>query len=186
MRGPRPIDLHLTAHQRKTLEQIVRRATSPQYEVTRAQIILAADEGKNNQQIADQFDLHSQTVRTWRRRWVESAERLSLIEAEGDAADWHEMIHEVLRDNPRSGTPATFTAEQICQIVAVGCEPPADSGRPVSHWTPTELADEVVKRGIVSSISPRRVGLFLKRGRSQAASLALLVELSAEREPCTI
>ena len=70
------------------------------------------------------------------------------------------MIHEVLRDNPRSGTPATFTAEQICQIVAVGCEPPADSGRPVSHWTPTELADEVVKRGIVSSISPRRVGLF--------------------------
>lgn len=179
MRGPRPIYLHLTAPQRKALEQIVRRATSPQYEVTRAQIILAADEGKNNQQIADRFDLHAQTVRTWRRRWVESAERLALIEAEGDAADGQAMIHEVLRDNPRSGTPATFTAEQICQIVAVGCEPPTDSGRPVSHWTPTELADEVVKRGIVRRISPRSVGLFLKRGRDQAASLALLVELAA-------
>jgi putative transposase len=71
-------------------------------------------------------------------------------------------VHELLRDAPRPGAPGTFTPEQICQIVAVGCEPPADSGRPVTHWTPTELADEVVKRGIVSRISPRSVGRFLK------------------------
>src|SRR6266516_4752315 len=39
------------------------------------------------------------------------------------------MIVEALTNHPRRGTPATFTAEQIVQIVAVACEDPAASGR---------------------------------------------------------
>ena len=42
----------------------------------------------------------------------------------------------------------------------MACETPEKSGRPVSHWTPRKLADEVVKRGIVPSISVRHVGRF--------------------------
>jgi transposase-like protein len=42
----------------------------------------------------------------------------------------------------------------------------AECGRPVTHWTPRELADEAVKRKIVSSISPRHVGRFLKKSTS--------------------
>ena len=34
-------------------------------------------------------------------------------------------------------------------------------GRPISHWTPRELATEVVKLGIVTSISPRHVGRLM-------------------------
>ncbi|UXE59674.1 MAG: hypothetical protein KA717_28565 [Woronichinia naegeliana WA131] len=30
--------------------------------------------------------------------------------------------------------------------------------RPISHWTGRELAEELVKQGIVESISPRQVG----------------------------
>ena len=70
----------------------------------------------------------------------------------------------VLSDEQRPGGPAKFSLEQIVQIVAVACEQPASSGRPISHWTPRELALEVVKRGIVQEISPRSVGRFLKRG----------------------
>ena len=162
MRGPKPISLQLTPRQKKVLEQIVRRATSPQCEVRRAQIILMAAAGKNNQQIADRLSLATLTARTWRKRWVEASEQLQIIESNNDETAFREAIHEVLRDDPRSGTPSTFTPEQICQIVAVGCERPADSGRPVSHWTPTELAAEVVKRGLVPNISPRSVGRFLK------------------------
>lgn len=128
----------------------------------RAQIILAAAEGKNNQEIADRLGIDPQTVRIWRGRWAEAAERLDALEAGDDEADLLEIVHELLRDDSRSGAPAKFTPEQICQLVAVSCEPPADSGRPVSHWTPNELAEEVVKRNIVNSISPRSVGRFLK------------------------
>ncbi len=57
-------------------------------------------------------------------------------------------------DLPRPGTPARITAEQRCQIEAMACEEPEDSGRPISQWTSREIADEVMKRGIVDSISP--------------------------------
>ena len=183
MRGPKPIHLHVTSRQRKILEQIVRRANSSQAEATRAKIILAAADGLNNQHIAHHLDLHLQTARMWRGRWAQAEERLAAIESDGDEAALREAIRDVLSDAPRPGTPATFTPEQLCQIVAVGCEPPAQSGRPVTHWTPIELADEVVQRGIVSRISPRSVGRFLKRGRPQAASVSVLAESPARREP---
>ena len=47
------------------------------------------------------------------------------------------------------------------RIMALACETPALSDRPVSNWTPRELADEAVKRGIVEQISPRTVERFL-------------------------
>ena len=170
------MSLQVTARQRTMLEQIVRRASSPQAEAMRAKIILAAADGLNNQLIANRLGLHVQTARSWRGRWAEAADRLAVIETEGSEAAVREAIHELLCDAPRPGVAATFTPEQICQIVAVGCESPAESGRPVTHWTPTELADEVVQRGIVVSISPRSVGRFLKRSRSPAPSVPQLAE----------
>ena len=45
-------------------------------------------------------------------------------------------------------------------LAALACETPTASDRPVSSWTPRELADEAVKRGIVEQISPRTVERF--------------------------
>jgi putative transposase len=89
------------------------------------------------------------------------------------------MIVGALADHPRAGTPATFTAEQIVQIVAVACEDPADSGRPVSHWTPREVAEEVRKRGLIETISTRSVGRFLKSGGFTAPSGRVLAQRQA-------
>jgi putative transposase len=63
--------------------------------------------------------------------------------------------------------------------MALACEDPQATGRPVSHWSPRELADEAVHRGIVARISPRTVGRFLKGGGPQAPSEPLL----AQRKP---
>ncbi len=46
------------------------------------------------------------------------------------------------------------------QIMALACETPTASDRPVSRGTPRELAEEAVKRGIVEQISPRTVERF--------------------------
>jgi putative transposase len=124
--------------------------------------------------------LNRGTVHTWCWRWRALAPKLEQIEADGG----HEkvrttMIVEALTDHPRSGTPATLTAEQMVQMVAVACEDPADSGRPISHWTPREVADEVRKRGIVETISTRSVGRFLKSGRFTAASGGILAQRQA-------
>jgi putative transposase len=61
----------------------------------------------------------------------------------------------------------------------VACEDPAASGRPISHWTPREVAEEVRKRGIVETISTRSVGRFLKSGRFTAASGGVLAQRQA-------
>jgi putative transposase len=72
-------------------------------------------------------------------------------------------IADRLEDLPRPGTPARITADQRCQIEAMACEDPEDSSRPISQWTSREIADEVMKRGIVDSISPRHAARLLKR-----------------------
>jgi hypothetical protein len=63
--------------------------------------------------------------------------------------------------------------------MALACEDPQASSLPISHWTPKELANEAIRRGIVSSISPRSVGRFLKGGQSPAPSEPLLAQRHA-------
>jgi len=175
-RGPKPKLIQLTDRQRKILEQIIRRAQSAQCMVTRSKIILMADEGLHNQYIADDLGIHIQTPRRWRNRWAEAAARLKELEAELEDKVLAPHIEDVLSDEPRSGRPATFEPEQICQIIALACEPPEASDRPVTHWTHAELADEVIKRNIVESISSRSVGRFLKGREPETTSQPLLVE----------
>lgn len=159
----------------------MRRQKSPQWLVMRARMLLEASVRNNNEQVAYRLDSHRETVRLWRQRWLEAAPVLEAVEAEGDDKALADLIEKILAGEPRSGAPATFTPEQIVQIVALACEEPSASGRPVSHWTPRELAEEAIKRGIVESISPRSVGRFLKSGRSEAPSQPLLAGLEPRR-----
>ncbi len=162
MRGPQPTRIELSPSAREGLELIVRRHSSPQQQVLRAKIVLSASEGKNNGQIARELGISIDTARLWRRRWLE-LEPISLADLE---------VLERLADGPRPGKPPTLTAEQVCQIVALGCEKPADSSRPMSQWSGREVAAEAVKRGIVETISARHVRRLLKRGACTPAVFA--------------
>ena len=172
--------VQLTIRQRTCLEQIIRRQTSPQRLVRRAKMLLALETGANECHVMRQMHRNRGTVRAWRQRWVAFAPKLEQLEAdEGSDKTLCTMIVAALTDHPRPGTPATFTAAQIVQIVAVACEDPTDSGRPVSHWTPREVAEEVRKRGIVATISTRSVGRFVKSGRFTAPSSGILAQREA-------
>lgn len=165
-----------TERQQEVLRAMTRQSTCAQGLAQRARMILLAFDGWSNEDIADLLDCERHAVGIWRRRWPKAFERLVLVECCESAGALREAIEEVLSDAPRSGAPCTFTAEQVTQILAVACEPPEDSGRPVTHWTAAELADEVIKRGIVESISARHVGRFLKYSGTSATSPPLLAE----------
>jgi putative transposase len=172
-----PPQIQVTEKQEIILQRIVRRATSPQNLALRAKIVQAGIEyGRRDTQIGRELDCNPQTVSTWRHRWLAAWEKLIEIEGMTTEQELEAAIIEVLSDRPRSGSPAKFTAEEVCQIIKVACEDPALSGRPITEWTPRELADEVVKREIVSSISSTQVGRFLKRGRFETASKPVLAE----------
>jgi putative transposase len=180
--GPQPTVIELSDRQQRILKQLLRRQTSTQRLVRRVNIILAAADGNNNEQIAKGLGLHRESVRQWRERWLSAAVSLAAVEAkESDDKPLVEAIESVLADAYRSGAPSCFSAEQIVQIIAVACEEPQASNLPITHWTPQDLADEVVKRGLVESISARSAGRFLKRDRSQAAFEPLLAEFCAGR-----
>jgi putative transposase len=180
MPGPKPLSLTLSDQQRLLLECLVRRQRSSQRLVRRAKTILAAADGSSNERIAEQLGVSRTTVQLWRQRWHDRADALNVAEASGESQQaLRKRIEAMLNDAPRPGTPGDFSAEQLAQIISVACESPEDSGRPVSHWTPRELRDEVIKRGIVDSISTRTVGRFLKRSRSQTAPLDVLAQSSA-------
>lgn len=154
----------MTERQQDVLRQMVRSRSCPQGLAQRAQIILLAFERWHNGPIADHLGCERHGVGIWRRRWADAFAALVRVEClEDTSALWAaiEDVEDVLSDAPRSGCPGTFAPDQIARIIAVACEPPAGSGRPVTHWTPTELAEEVVARRIVASISVRHVGRVL-------------------------
>jgi transposase len=155
---PFAISINVSAKQRAELEQITRRHKSPQQIALRARIILLAAEGQTNQNIADTLDISRPSVSEWRSRWAEAAGAINAAEAADRKDDFEALIMDTLSDKPRSGAPAEFTAEQVCQIIAVSRENPLASQHPVSHWAPAILQAEVIKRGIVTDISARTVG----------------------------
>ena len=156
MPGPQPTTVELMLEARVELERLARAHTTAQQVALRAQIILAAAAGLSNVQVGRVVGLSREAVRLWRDRWVSLADvplqELSIVDR--------------LADAPRPGAPARISAEQVCAIIALACEAPTQSGRPISPWTARESADEITGRGIVETISPRHAARLLKRGIS--------------------
>jgi transposase len=157
----------LTEEQEGVLQQITRSTTAPRRLVQRASIILLAFAGWLNRDIAAEIGLARKQVGLWRRRWQQSFNALVAIECRETHAAFRRVIEDVLNDAPRSGSTGTFTAEQVTQILATACEPPEQSGRPIDRWTHRELTDEIIRRGIVSSISVSQVGRYLNQAELQ-------------------
>jgi transposase len=158
----------LTEAERNELERLVRARTTGQQLALRARIVLLAAAGWSTEELARQLHMDADTARQWRARWREGAGN--------PAPEW--SVAERLADGPKSGRPARITPEQICQIIALACEIPAASDRPISQWSARELADEIMRRGIVDRISPRHAGRFLKSGRPQAPPDSVLAHPS--------
>ena len=84
--------IQLSDSQWQEVEAIVRRHTSPQHRVTRAKMILAADQGEGVRATAHRLQLARGSVQRWRHRWLAAAATASVTRR--------------LTDQPRSGAPA--------------------------------------------------------------------------------
>ncbi len=162
------VTITVSDRQRAILETWSRnRVGTSQRLFERCRIILMSADGVDNSEQSRLLGVDRQRPRRWRRRWADSEASLAAAEFEGASdKDLAKLLADILTDAPRSGVKPKFSAEQLTQIIALACEPPEESGRPVTHWTPPELANEAVKRGIVESISPRHIDRLLKGGIS--------------------
>lgn len=166
MPGPKAHPIELSEEVEKELRRLETAYTTGQQLVKRCQIILLAASGHSTSESARRLEVRRPTVQRWRARWLQ-LEPIPLDEL---------SVAERLEDLPRSGKPARITADQRCQLEAIACQPPEEYGRPISEWTARELADEVVKQGIVERLSPRHAGRLLKRSLNSTAQEPLLAE----------
>ena len=154
MRGAKAQVVNLSGAEKRGLEKLIKRHQVGQQIAKRARIVLAAADGQKNKEIAQAYQVTLDTVSLWRNRWAK-LQSLSYDDL---------SIEDRLQDAPRPGAPARITADQRCKIEALACEAPEKSGRPITHWTAREIADELKKRKIVTNISPRHAARLLKRG----------------------
>ena len=173
MPGPKPPTVVLSGAQQRDLERLVSAHKTGQGLARRARVVLLAAMGYSNTEIAEQIPMDVEAVGLWRRRWVAFD---AVPVAELSAA-------QRLADAPRPGAVPRLSPEQVCQILALACEQPSASGRPISQWSHRELADEIVRRGITDRISPRHASRLLKSGRSAAAPLSIVAYPSPRRRP---
>jgi len=141
--------VELTDDERHALHVLIRGGTAKARMVNRAQILLHAEEGKADGEIAAALHTSESTVGRIRKRFVE--------------AGLHGALHEVVRP----GGARTLGGEQEAHLVALACSDPP-SGR--KDWTMQLLADRLVTLGIVETISDETVRRTLKKGASSLGS----------------
>lgn len=153
MPKPKAKQVTLSESEREKLEKLIKQHQTAQQIALRARIVLASAKGKTSTRIAAENQVTQDTVRLWRNRWVD----LQVIGLE------ELSVEDRLQDGPRPGAPSKITADQRCQIEALACEKPEKSGRPITHWSAREIADEIISRKIVKNISARHAARLLKR-----------------------
>ena len=163
--------IELSLFQKKILEEMIRCRLLPHSLVQRAKIILQANEGTKNKVISQDLKIKEETVGVWRKRWLAGMSEFTAYENKPKML--RQRIEQTLSDAPRTGAPATFTAEQICLLIALACETPPDH---LSVWSRTSLVQEAIRRKIVESVSPTSIGRFLKSGADKTTSIALLAK----------
>jgi len=98
MPGPKAVAVILTPEEKAGLQRLIQRHKVSQQVAKRAQIVLAASEGKSNRQIVREMKVSVDMVRQWRQRWVD-LQPIALADLE---------IEERLQDLLRPGAPAHY------------------------------------------------------------------------------
>jgi len=140
--------IDLTSEERAMLEQLTRRGRARARKLTRARILLKADEGLTDEEIAAALDVGIATVGRTRQRFVEA--NLAALE-----------------ERPRPGGERKLTGTQEAPLVAVACTP-APAGQ--RRWTLRLLADKVVELGFADAIARETVRQVLKKMSSSRGS----------------
>jgi transposase len=139
----------LTAEEQGTLVGVIRHGKAAARQVTRARILLKADEGLTDEEIAEEVATSRATVERTRQRFVE--ENLA-----------------ALTERPRTGAPPRLDGKAQAHVIAVACSR-APQGR--ERWTLRLLADKAIELRLADSLSYETIRPLLKKTNSSPGSI---------------
>ena len=134
--------VELSAEERDQILAIIRRGKTLTRKITRARILLKAEQRLTDEQISSELGIGSATVGRVRQRFVE------------------EGLENALNEQPRASKRRKLSAKQEAHLIAVACSK-APEGR--ARWTLRLLADRVVELGFTESFSHETVRRLLKK-----------------------
>jgi len=140
----------LNGKKRSILKKMISTGTNKARVITRARILLLADESpkglaKKDREIMDSLGVSARTVAITRQRFVEGG------------------LEVALEERSRPGRPPKLTGRDEAMLTVLACSEPPE-GR--VRWSVRLLADKIVELGIVDSISHEAVREYLKKGTS--------------------
>lgn len=147
MPGPRPkYPIALSETQVAELTHLSLSYTAPYAEVQRARILLWAHQQPtwSTPQSARTVGCARDTVKAWRRRWVQQGTGTAL---------------------PRPGAPRHFPALVRAQIVALACSKPSAHGKVWKRWSGEKLAQVAMAEGLVVTLSPSPIRGWLRQDK---------------------
>jgi transposase len=132
----------LSADQQHELRSLVRKGKASARRITRARILLLAAEDRPDDEVAAALHTSRSTVERIRRRFVEHG------------------LEAALSERPRPGAVPKLDERGQATLIALACSDPPE-GR--TTWTMQLLANELMVRRVVSSISDEAVRRTLKK-----------------------
>ena len=139
----------LSEEEEQQLRKFISRGKVSARRAARARILLKANDGLSDEQVAVALEVGSATVGRIRQRFVE------------------EGLEAALSEHPRPGKERLLDGKQEAYLVALACSKPPNGRR---SWTMQLLAGRLVELKIVESISDETVRRTLKKGRSSPGS----------------
>lgn len=157
---PNQYPVLLTDEQRRMFLDLTRNGHAPAKKIRHAQLLLLSDHGREGgpltrTQIAELLQVHPNSVDKIRKKFV--------LQGEAPA------LNRKPRETPP--TPPIFDGHSEAQLIAICCSDPPE-GRVC--WTMQMLANELIKRRIVTKVSAETVRRVLKK-RTQAVAEEMLV-----------
>ena len=132
----------------------------PRFLQYRSQLLLLAEKGEDNKEIAVKIGVHPNTVRLWRNRFVSELSRLISIEQK-EPSELKATVINLLTDIKRSGAPCTYDTDKRLKIRLLACQNPSDYGLEASHWS-LSLLKSVLEKENITHISKGGIYYILK------------------------
>jgi hypothetical protein len=141
--------VELTSEERKELSELVSKGKAAARKITHARVLLQANESKDgpawtDKQISEAFSIHTNTIHSIRRRFVEQ---------------WLEAALERKKQD-RPSRKRIVDGKVEAHLIALRCGQPPEGTK---QWNLRLLADKLVELEIVPSISHETVRQALKK-----------------------
>lgn len=138
------LKIKLTKADKKYLEKFVLTGTKKARSISRANILLLANQGKDDKTISQATKTHRQKIWRTKKRYIDDG------------------LQKTLEEKPRSGQPKKYKDKEEAEIIALACTNPPQGRK---RWTLELMTETLQKKKNSKTINRESIRLVLKKAK---------------------